>query len=107
MEDREERRDRTIRYGERTRRVHLRWVHPRGPVDCLCEQSAWFFAKGKSLGCGCRRSSRRGGPKVTGGLCRGAGGAYQPCVVERIRGNRLCRAWLSELRGEDPYDVEL
>jgi hypothetical protein len=104
MEDRERRRDRSIRYGERARREHLRIVHPKGPVDCLCEQSAWFFAKGKSLGCRCRRVQRSLSPKIAGSLCHGGGG-YHPCVRERIDGKRLCRRWLAA--AAPPDDVEL
>ncbi len=107
MEDRERRRDRSIRYGERARRVHLRFVHPKGPVDCICEQSAWFFAKGKSLGCPCRRVQRSLSPKIPGSLCHGFGGDYHPCVIQRIAGKRLTRTWLHELRGGDPMDIEL
>lgn len=107
MEGREKRRDRTIRYGERTRRVHLSRVHPTGPVDCICELSAWFFAKGKSVGCRCRRVQRGLSPKIAGSLCHGGGG-YHPCVIERIEGKRLARAWAHAVRGgTDPLDVEL
>ncbi len=106
MEGREKRRDRTIRYGERTRREHLRVVHPTGPVDCICELSAWFFAKGKSVGCGCRRVQRGYGPKIVASMCHGGSG-YHPSVIERIEGKRLSQAWLRELRGVEPLDVEL
>ncbi len=107
MEGREKRRDRTIRYGERTRREHLKVVHPTGTVDCICELSAWFFAKGKSVGCGCRRVGRRTSPKIPGSLCHDYAAGYHPCVRQRIEGNRLTRSWLHELRGADPLDVEL
>lgn len=106
MQGREERRDRTIRYGERARRVHLSRVHPTGPVDCVCEFSAWKFAKGKAVGCRCRRVQRRYSPKIAGSLCHGGGG-YHPCVVQRIAGKRLAKAWLHELLAGDPLDVEL
>ena len=107
MEDREKRRDRTIRYGERARKEHLRVVHPRGPVDCICEFSPWKFAKGKSVGCGCRRVQRSLSPKIPGSLCHAGDGDYHPCVAERIRGKRLAKAWLLEVRNGDPLDVEL
>jgi hypothetical protein len=83
----------------------LRQAHPNGPVDCVCEQSAWFFAKGKAVGCRCRRRCP-GRPKLALSLCHG-GRCYHPSVVERIAGNRLARGWLSELRGTEPDDVEL
>lgn len=105
MEDREKRRDRTIRYGERARKIHLRIVHPDGVVDCICERSAWKFAKGKAMGCPCRRVQPGLSPKIGGSLCHGGG--YHPCVMERIAGKRLARKWLKELRGEDPLDIEL
>lgn len=107
MKKREDRRDRTIRYGESARKTHLRVVHPNGVVDCVCERSAWKFAKGKSLGCNCRRVQRGLSPKIAGSLCHGGGYDYHPCVVERIAGNRLAHAWLREARGGDLDDVEL
>jgi len=105
MEDREKRRDRTIRYGERARKIHLARVHPDGVVDCVCERSAWKFAKGKSMGCHCRRVQRSLSPKIAGSLCHGGG--YHPCVIERIASKRLSKAWLSELRGVEADDVDL
>jgi len=107
MEGRELRRDRTIRYGERARRIHLGVVHPDGVVDCVCERSVWKFAKGKSLGCGCRRTGRRTGPKVVFGGCHGGDRGYHPCVVERIEGKRLCHAWRLAVHWLDMLDVEL
>lgn len=107
MKKREDRRDRTIRYGESARKVHLRWVHPDGVVDCACEQSAWFFAKGKSMGCRCRRTQKSLSPKIPGSLCHGAGYDYHPCVRERIAGKRLVKAWLREVRAVKPDDVDL
>ena len=92
MEKREARRARTWRHGWRTRRGHLRVVHPDGKVDCVCENSIWFFAKRGSVACGCRGRDA-GNPKFARGLCyRGCG--YRPAVVERIAGKRECRAWL-------------
>ena len=112
MEKREIRRDRTIRYGERARAVHLRIVHPDGVVDCVCERSAWWFAKKKSHGCSCRKHVRQsfGSPKLAGSLChlgRSVHG-YHPAVAERIAGHRLVRAWSFEIEsGTEPDDVEL
>lgn len=107
MEKREDRRDRTIRYGERARKIHLRIVHPDGVVDCVCERSAWKFAKGKAMGCGCRRVQRSLSPKIPGSLCHDGVRGYHPCVRLRIDGRRLTQAWLRELRGADPLDIEL
>jgi hypothetical protein len=107
-----DRRDRTIRYGERARGEHLRTVHPDGIVDCVCERSVWFFAKKKSLGCSCRKRVRSGfgSPKLAGSLChldRSVRG-YHPGVAERIAGRRLARAWFSEIRSSvELDDVEL
>lgn len=91
--DRAERRRRTLAYAERAQRTHLSRVHRTGPIDCVCEQSLWFFAKRKSLGCGCRRHPK-GQPKVPGGMCRGGSYAYHDTVMARIDGRRLCRAYL-------------
>jgi hypothetical protein len=108
MHPRERRRDRTVRYGERARREHLRVVHSTGAVDCVCEQSVWFFAKRKSLGCGCRRVGRRTGPKVVYGGCHDGIGGYHPCVRQRIDGKRLCQQWLGGLRSRIAADdIEL
>jgi hypothetical protein len=105
VDKREDRRDRTVRYSERARREHLRVAHSNAAVDCPCEQGAWLFAKGKSVGCRCRRVGRNAGPKVAGSLCHGTG--YHPCVRERIDGKRLTKAWLAVLRGAAPDEVEL
>jgi hypothetical protein len=109
---RQDRRDRTIRYGERARAEHLRVVHPDGVVDCVCECSVWWFAKRKSLGCSCRKHVRSGfgSPKLAGSLChlvRSLRG-YHPSMVARIDGRRLTEAWLSALRsGTEADDIEL
>lgn len=104
LKKREARRDRTIRYGERARRLHLRRAHPSGVVDYACEFSAWKFAKGKSLGCGCRRRGRGCSPKVVASLCHDGSGGYHSSVVERIEGKRLAARWL---RAADPTDADL
>jgi hypothetical protein len=107
MEKREDRRDRTIRYGERARKTHLRVVHPSGVVDCVCERSAWKFAKGKAVGCSCRRVGRRTGPKVVFGGCHDGVRGYHPSVAERIAGKRLARAWLVAVRAGDADSSDL
>jgi hypothetical protein len=103
LKAREERRDRTIRYGERARKLHLRRVHPNGVVDCVCEFSAWKFAKGKSLGCGCRRRGRGCSPKVVASMCHDGRGGYHPSTMRRIEGKRLVKKWL---QATDALDVE-
>jgi hypothetical protein len=104
VKSREERRDRTWRYGARARRIHLSIVHPNGVLDCVCERSVWKFAKGKSLGCNCGKRLR-GRPKLGYGPC--CSGAYREAVVERIASRRLCRAWREAVLSVDPLDVEL
>lgn len=101
---REDRLDRTYRYAARARKEHLRVRHPDGTLDCECERAEWYFRKGKSLGCRCRRK-KKGNPKVAGGMC--SRGDIQPGTVERIAGHRLCRAWRDLVRRVDPIDVEL
>lgn len=106
LKAREDRRDRSIRYGERARKLHLRRVHPNGVVDCACERSVWKFAKGKSLGCKCRRRGKGCSPKVVASLCHrgGNGEGYHLSVRERINGKRLTRKWLRQV---DPLDSDL
>ena len=95
MHKREDRRDRTYRYGESARREHLRVNHPDGVVDCVCEKSVWFFAKRSSNGCRCRRRSPGNSPKVAVSMCHSnAAYGYHQTVVERIAGKRLCAGWL-------------
>jgi len=103
MKDREKRRERDYNYGARARAVHLRRVHPDGVVDCICEQSAWFFRKAKSVGCRCRRK-KKGNPKVARGMCHGL--RYHPSLLERVAGRRLCRGWEEWVRGCDPDDFD-
>jgi hypothetical protein len=55
--------------------------------------------------CGCIRRPP-GRPKLASSLCHGAGG-YHPSVVERIRGARLCRAWIAALSADEPDDIDL
>jgi hypothetical protein len=93
MKKREDRRDRTIRKGERRRKDHLRRNHSRGVADCVCEFSTWRFAKRKGLGCEICRGRRHGNPKIGGGLCSGEW-AWRPAVATRIAGKRLELAWL-------------
>jgi hypothetical protein len=105
--DRGERRARTEAYGARARRVHLRAVHANGKPDCVCEQSVWFFAKGKSIGCRCRRRGRQCGPKVAASLCHGGSGGLHPSAVQRIAGKRLVKRWLRLVRTMSALDVDL
>ena len=106
MKKREVRRDRTIRYGERARRVYLRTLHP-SDLLCVYERSVGYFAKGKSVGCRCRRRGRNCSPKVVNSMCHGGGGGYHPSVVQRIEGRRATKAWLKAVRNFEPDDIEL
>lgn len=89
-----ERRDRTWRHGDRVRRIHLRQVHRNGEVDCICEQSTWFFAKRGVNRHNCRRR-KSGAPKLGGGVCWKFD--MPPRIRERIDGRRLCRQWMREI----------
>lgn len=107
LKKREDRRDRSWRYGARARREHLRVVHPNGQPDCVCENSIWYFEKRKALGCNCR-GRKHGQPKRGVGIC--CGFDLRPAVEERIAGRRLTHAWLKALRGRawpDPDDLDL
>jgi hypothetical protein len=104
MEKREKRRDQTIRHGERHLRIHLRVIDPR-PGESAYEKTCGWFAKRKSICCGCRRT-RPGQPKLVVSLCHGARG-YHPSTRERIRGARLTRAWLRAARAGTLDDAEL
>lgn len=95
MKKREVRRDRTIRKGTRRRRDHLKFKHPDGVVDCVCELSVWRFAKRKGLGCEKCRGRTFGNPKVGNGLCTRADGKYRVAVEQRIAGKRLVQLWLA------------
>jgi hypothetical protein len=99
MEKREDRRDRTIRKGDRRRKDHLRRSHPSGAIDCMCEHSAWRFAKRKGLGCEVCRGRVHGNPKLGRGVCCGDG--WRPAVVVRIASKRLARAWLLSIDREN------
>jgi hypothetical protein len=100
LEKREDRRDRSWRYAARARRIHLARVHPTGALDCVCEQSVWYFRKRKALGCACRHR-KHGAPKLGTGICYLGD---RPAVRRRIQGRRLTRAWLSV---SDVVDAEL
>lgn len=99
-----ERRTRTERYGRRAQRLHLRWVHPTGEIDCLCERSVWRFAKSKAFFC--RRRNFKGRPKIAGLGC-GPDYGLRRRIVERIQGRRLAREWVSQLGGRVAEDIEL
>lgn len=85
MKHREARRDSSYRASKRAQRVHLSMVHPTGKVDCVCEKSAWFFRKRKSVGCDCR-GRRHGQPKLGRG----------PCCDLRRESAMLRSAWRQE-----------
>jgi hypothetical protein len=110
MEKREARRDATFRYCERARRVYRRSILASTPPklrEKLYGRPLGYFAKGKSVGCRCRRVSRNTSPKVPGSMCH-LSGKYHPCVLERIRGNRMVHAWVAYLRaGVDPDDFDM
>jgi hypothetical protein len=101
-----ERRDRSWWYAKRAQWVHLTLGHGLGPIDCVCEQSVWFFRKRQSLGCGCR-AKQKGAPKLPGGMCSRGEGHYRDTVAERIRGRRLGHAWLGVWGCLEPDDIEL
>jgi hypothetical protein len=102
MKKREIRRDRTIRKGTRRRRDHLKFKHPTGVVDCVCELSVWRFAKRKGLGCEQCRGRTYGNPKVSNGLCTRVDDAkYRAAVEERIAGKRLVKRWFSAASVDD------
>lgn len=102
---RAERRARDRRYGARVRRVRLNtWDGP----EWVGDHTAWFYRKGKSIGCSCRRK-HKGNPKIIRGMCHGARG-YHPSVRERIVGRRLCRAlesWVREYEADDFCEARL
>lgn len=95
MKKREVRRDRTYRKGARRRRDHLARIHPTGKIDCVCEQSVWWFAKRKGLGCDKCRGRMFGNPKIACGMCKLGSGKWRPAVVERIAGRRIVQHWLA------------
>lgn len=98
MKKRERRRDLTMRYGARARRVHLRTIHSDGVIDCLCEVSVWFFAKKKSVGCGCSKK-KKGFPKYGRGPCYSM--VLRETVIARREWRETCRKWFEALVVED------
>ena len=98
MKKREIRRDRDYRYGRKTQRIHLRWVHPDGVLDCACENSVWFFTKRKAIGCDCRKR-KHGQPKRSTGPCNSYGMMPRQSLVERRKGRKLCKDWMDEVYG--------
>src|SRR4051794_21115405 len=99
-----ERRARTVRYARWAQRVHHRHVHGGGEVDCICEQSVWYFAKAKPFFC--RRRNFKGRPKIAGLSC-GPDCGLRRRIKERIQGRRLAREWIARLGAIAPEDVEL
>jgi hypothetical protein len=62
-----------------------------------------LFKKRRKFSCNCRHRCH-GNPKVGRGVCAGG---FREVVADRIRSKRLCRLWLSDLRGGvHPDDVE-
>lgn len=110
MDSRGDRRDRTFHYARRTLRA-VQIVHAACHVaypakaDCRCRRPLGYYFK-DDVGCRCQRRSGGAGPKVTSSTCYG-GRTYHPCVVDRIRGKRLCQAWIRTVGMLDPADVEL
>jgi len=105
MKQREKRRDQTIRHGERALRENQRVMVRESGEPWHADKTWAWFAKGKAVGCRCRRSAK-GRPKQRASMC-GRGGDYHPSVHERIAGQRLARAWLHEARSGALEDVEL
>lgn len=101
MKKREARRDRTYRKGAQRRRDHLARIHPTGQIDCVCEQSVWWFAKRKGLGCDKCRGRMRGNPKIACGMCKRGDDKWRPAVVARIASKRLVRHWLGAASFDD------
>ena len=106
MKKREVRRDRTYRKGARRRHDHLKFKHPTGVVDCVCELSIWRFAKRKGLGCEKCRGRTYGNPKVACGLCTRGDNKYRAAVVARIAGKRATQRWLAAARAGLVADVD-
>ncbi|MFI5297286.1 MAG: hypothetical protein ACHREM_04245 [Polyangiales bacterium] len=92
------------RFGLARRDADGAWVVVERAAKELAEPLG-RFAKGKSVGCRCRRHVR-GNPKVSTSVC--SGGCYQASLLERVEGNRLARAWLRAMQAHiDGDDVEL
>ncbi len=106
LKKREQRRAQTFDYGVRVRKLHLEKVHPDGNIDCICEQSVWFFRKRKVDPCSCHKR-KHGQPKRSVGLCYDLGGPRKYMKV-RIAGNRLVKHWKKLIdAGIDPDDIDL
>lgn len=104
MDQREARRDRTIRIGTRRQHLHLVVVH-RGDLsqlDCICERSPWRFAKRKAWGCNCRRRPS-GSPHYGAGICYGRMG-LRPAVRARRAWRRQQHLWQARLVADDRFD---
>jgi hypothetical protein len=101
-EKRAKRRAKSIAYGTRARATHLHFNHPDGVLDCVCEQSVWFFAKSKSNGCDCRGRTH-GNPKYGYGICVHSG-KPRAAVGERIDGKRQVKEALKLARSGVHHD---
>ena len=97
----------TLKVALRRRLIHLRQTHPEylidpSPenVDCVCETSAFYFAKKFSRhSCGKRKHGR---PKVGYGVCHGF---TRWAAIQRSRSKRLARdltAGRADYEGVEP-----
>jgi hypothetical protein len=91
LRKREDRRDRSWRYGVRARREWLRSFSYVWP-DRVPQRTPWYYEKRKSLGCNCRHREH-GNPKYGIGICVHCV-EVRPAVRERIDGKRYCHRWL-------------
>lgn len=100
MEKRESRRDRTWRAARRQQLIRLRSCFG---LDRWSTKGTYYYAKRTALGCRCT-GRHPGSPKTGTGCCMGG---PRPAWVERVKGNRMVRAWMKALReGVAPDDLE-
>ena len=99
MEDRGERRNKTLCFKKRAFKIFSRMM--------ASQKLFGFNARENTLGCRCRRVQRGLSPKIQGSLCHCHNGGYHPCVQQRIAGKRLARKWEAEWRGGNLEDVEI
>lgn len=105
MEDRGDRRARTLRYSKRAQRIHLFFAHNQQfgvltAAQCACELADWFFRKKKSHGCHCSKK-RRGNPKICRGICfKGTRCSTQNRIADVARVGKLAVRETVKLRQE-------